>query len=47
MGKLTVAKIDGADVLGSDHALAEALAAAGFRLTPQGLEVAPVTTRHA
>ncbi|WP_298133865.1 ATP-dependent helicase, partial [Micropruina sp.] len=37
LGKMTVAKIDGADVLGSDHALAEALAAAGFRLTPQGL----------
>ncbi len=39
LGKLTVAKIDGADVLGSDHALAEALAAAGFRLTPQGLRL--------
>ena len=38
-GKLTVAKIDGADVLGSDHALAEALADAGFRLTPQGLRL--------
>ncbi|MFT4217946.1 MAG: ATP-dependent helicase [Micropruina sp.] len=39
LGKLTVAKIDGADVLGSDHALAEALAGAGFRLTPQGLRL--------
>ncbi len=39
LGKLTVARIDGADVLGSDHALAEALAAAGFRLTPQGLRL--------
>jgi ATP-dependent Lhr-like helicase len=39
LGKLTVAKIDGADVLGSDHALADALAAAGFRLTPQGLRL--------
>ncbi|MFT4295873.1 MAG: ATP-dependent helicase [Micropruina sp.] len=39
LGKLTVAKIDGADVLGSDHALAQALAGAGFRLTPQGLRL--------
>ena len=39
LGKLTVAKIDGADVLGSDHALAEALSEAGFRLTPQGLRL--------
>ena len=39
LGKLTVARIDGADVLGSDHALADALAAAGFRLTPQGLRL--------
>jgi ATP-dependent helicase Lhr and Lhr-like helicase len=39
LGRLTVAKIDGADVLGSDHALAEALAGAGFRLTPQGLRL--------
>ncbi len=39
LGKLTVARIDGADVLGSDHALAEALGGAGFRLTPQGLRL--------
>ncbi len=39
LGRLTVARIDGADVLGSDHALAEALAGAGFRLTPQGLRL--------
>lgn len=39
LGKLTVAKIDGADVLGSDHPLAQALAGAGFRLTPQGLRL--------
>ncbi len=39
LGKLTVSRIDGADVLGSDHALAEALSQAGFRLTPQGLRL--------
>ena len=39
LGKLTVAKIDGADVLGSDHPLAGALSEAGFRLTPQGLRL--------
>jgi len=39
LGRLTVSKIDGADVLGSEHALADALAQAGFRLTPQGLRL--------
>ena len=41
LGKLTVAKTDGADVLsaGRDSALARALAAAGFRSTPQGLRL--------
>ncbi|MCW3159328.1 ATP-dependent helicase [Micropruina sonneratiae] len=39
LGRLTVAKIDGESALGSDNALAEALAGAGFRLTPQGLRL--------
>jgi len=39
LGKLTVERTDGAPVLGSDHALAQALAAAGFHTTPRGLRL--------
>jgi ATP-dependent Lhr-like helicase len=41
LGKLTVSKTDGEDVLaaGRNSALAQALAAAGFRSTPQGLRL--------
>jgi ATP-dependent Lhr-like helicase len=41
LGKLTVSKTDGEDVLyaGKDSALAQALAAAGFRSTPSGLRL--------
>ncbi|MFL6116175.1 MAG: ATP-dependent helicase [Catenulispora sp.] len=41
LGKLTVLKTDGEDVLyaGRDSALAQALAAAGFRSTPSGLRL--------
>jgi len=39
LGKLTVEKIDGGQVLGSDHPLATALEAAGFHLTPRGLRL--------
>ena len=39
LGKLTVERTDGAPVLGSDHALAEALARAGFHATPRGLRL--------
>ncbi|WP_028708955.1 ATP-dependent helicase [Propionicicella superfundia] len=37
LGRLTVARVDGEDVLGSHHPLTAALAEAGFRLTPRGL----------
>jgi ATP-dependent Lhr-like helicase len=39
LGKLTVEKADGDPVLGSDHPLAAALAAAGFHATPRGLRL--------
>uniref|UniRef100_UPI001E2E10F8 hypothetical protein n=1 Tax=Catenulispora rubra TaxID=280293 RepID=UPI001E2E10F8 len=41
LGKLTVSKTDGEDVLyaGKNSALAQALAAAGFRSTPSGLRL--------
>jgi ATP-dependent Lhr-like helicase len=41
LGKLTVSKTDGEDVLysGRDSALAQALEAAGFRSTPSGLRM--------
>ena len=39
LGKLTVEKVDGESVLGSQHPLAHALAGAGFRLTPRGLRL--------
>lgn len=39
LGKLTVEKVDGTPVLGSDSPLARALAAAGFGLTPRGLRL--------
>ncbi len=39
LGKLTVEKIDGAPVLGSSHPLGQALAQAGFHLTPKGLRL--------
>ncbi len=39
LGKITVKKIDGDGIFGSDHPLAGALAGAGFSLTPQGLRL--------
>ncbi len=39
LGRLTVEKVDGAPVLGSDSPLARALASAGFGLTPRGLRL--------
>jgi ATP-dependent Lhr-like helicase len=39
LGKLTVEKIDGTSVMGSDHPLGAALGAAGFQLTPKGLRL--------
>ena len=39
LGKLTVEKVDGESVLGSQHPLTHALAGAGFRLTPRGLRL--------
>ncbi|MFN8136807.1 MAG: ATP-dependent helicase [Propionicimonas sp.] len=39
LGKLTVERVDGESVLGSDQPLARALAAAGFGLTPRGLRL--------
>jgi ATP-dependent Lhr-like helicase len=39
LGKLTVEKVDGERALGSSQPLAQALAAAGFGLTPRGLRL--------
>jgi len=39
LGRLTVEKTDGAEVLGSGHPLEEALARAGFHATPRGLRL--------
>ena len=39
LGRLTVEKADGSAVLGSDHPIVEALANAGFHLTPRGLRL--------
>ena len=39
LGRLTVARADGSDLLAADHPLAAALAAAGFRATPRGLRI--------
>ena len=39
LGKITVQKIDGDGIFGSDHPLAGALSDAGFSLTPQGLRL--------
>ena len=39
LGRITVEKADGGAVLGSDHPLAQALAAAGFHATPRGLRL--------
>ena len=39
LGKLTVERVDGESVLGSDSPLARALASAGFGLTPRGLRL--------
>ncbi len=39
LGKLTVTKVDGEAALGSSQPLAQALATAGFGLTPQGLRL--------
>ncbi len=39
LGKLTVQRVDGESVIGSSQPLAQALAAAGFGLTPRGLRL--------
>jgi ATP-dependent Lhr-like helicase len=39
LGKLTVERVDGESVLGSNQPLAKALATAGFGLTPRGLRL--------
>ena len=39
LGRLTVERTDGAQVLGSGHPLEEALARAGFHATPRGLRL--------
>lgn len=39
LGKLTVERIDGASVMGSDHPLSVALSVAGFQLMPKGLRL--------
>jgi ATP-dependent Lhr-like helicase len=39
LGKLTVERVDGESVLGTDAPLARALASAGFGLTPRGLRL--------
>jgi ATP-dependent Lhr-like helicase len=39
LGKLTVSKVDGASVMGTDAPLAAALEEAGFMLTPSGLRL--------
>jgi ATP-dependent Lhr-like helicase len=39
LGRMTVTKVDGEAALGSSQPLAQALASAGFGLTPQGLRV--------
>ncbi|NYG38512.1 ATP-dependent helicase [Janibacter alkaliphilus] len=41
LGRLTVQKADGADVLGSAEPLARALEGAGFHATPRGLRLRP------
>ena len=39
LGRLTVERSDGSQVLGSEHPVAEALARAGFHATPRGLRL--------
>jgi len=39
LGRLTVEKADGAPLLGSEHPVGQALADAGFHLTPRGLRL--------
>ena len=39
LGRLTVSKADGADLLGSGSPLVSALLAAGFHMTPKGLRI--------
>ncbi|WP_068430048.1 Lhr family helicase [Piscicoccus intestinalis] len=39
LGRLTVSRADGAQILGSTHPLVKALADAGFTMTPQGLRL--------
>ncbi len=39
LGRLTVERTDGSQVLGSGHPVAEALARAGFHATPRGLRL--------
>jgi ATP-dependent helicase Lhr and Lhr-like helicase len=41
VGRLTVERADGAELLGSDHPLVEALERAGFHATPRGLRLRP------
>ena len=39
LGRITVEKADGGQLLGSDHPVIPALEAAGFHLTPRGLRM--------
>ena len=39
LGRITVEKADGGQLLGSDHPVVGALEAAGFHLTPRGLRM--------
>ena len=39
LGRLTVSKADGADLLGSGSPLVSALLSAGFHMTPKGLRI--------
>ena len=39
LGRLTVERTDGSQVLGSGHPVADALSRAGFRTTPRGLRL--------
>ena len=39
LGRLTVEKVDGGQLLGSDHPVVPALEEAGFHLTPRGLRM--------
>jgi ATP-dependent Lhr-like helicase len=39
LGRITVEKADGGQLLGSDHPVVPALEQAGFHLTPRGLRM--------